>query len=342
MKNIVDLENHIANKKLKDVDTELMRHLKQNGFSDYQIGKQTNTKELEVREYRKSLNVIPVVKQIDTMAAEFPAQTNYLYLTYHGVEDDISLGEKDQIVVLGSGAYRIGSSVEFDWCCVNAVNQVNKSGYKSIMINCNPETVSTDYDICDKLYFEQLTFERVLDIYDKENPRGVIVSMGGQVPNNLSMKLHNAGLKIIGTSPEQIDNAESRHKFSKILDRIGVDQPEWNEVTTLADAKVFAESVGYPVLIRPSYVLSGAAMSIVLTKDELEMYLKKATDLNTEHPVVISKFITDAREIEVDAVASEGELFCYAIAEHVENAGVHSGDATIVLPPQRTYLRNDA
>ncbi len=342
MKNIVDLENHIANKKLKDVDTELMRHLKQNGFSDYQIGKQTNTKELEVREYRKSLNVIPVVKQIDTMAAEFPAQTNYLYLTYHGVEDDISLGEKDQIVVLGSGAYRIGSSVEFDWCCVNAVNQVNKSGYKSIMINCNPETVSTDYDICDKLYFEQLTFERVLDIYDKENPQGVIVSMGGQVPNNLSMKLHNAGLKIIGTSPAQIDNAESRHKFSKILDRIGVDQPEWNEVTTLADAKVFAESVGYPVLIRPSYVLSGAAMSIVLTKDELEMYLKKATDLNTEHPVVISKFITDAREIEVDAVASEGELFCYAIAEHVENAGVHSGDATIVLPPQRTYLRNDA
>lgn len=338
MKNIVDLENHIANKKLKDVDTELMRHLKQNGFSDYQIGKQTNTKELEVREYRKSLNVIPVVKQIDTMAAEFPAQTNYLYLTYHGVEDDISLGETDQIVVLGSGAYRIGSSVEFDWCCVNAVNQVNKSGYKSIMINCNPETVSTDYDICDKLYFEQLTFERVLDIYDKENPRGIIVSMGGQVPNNLAMKLHNAGLKIIGTSPEQIDNAESRHTFSKILDRIGVDQPEWNEVTTLDDAKIFANKVGYPVLIRPSYVLSGAAMSIVLTEDELEMYLKKATELNTEHPVVMSKFITDAREIEVDAVATEGELFCYAIAEHVENAGVHSGDATIVLPPQRTYL----
>jgi carbamoyl-phosphate synthase large subunit len=338
MKNIVELDNNIANKKLKDVDTELLRHLKQNGFSDYQIGKQTNTKELEVREYRKSLNVIPVVKQIDTMAAEFPAQTNYLYLTYHGVEDDISLGEKDQIVVLGSGAYRIGSSVEFDWCCVNAVNQVNKSGYKSIMINCNPETVSTDYDICDKLYFEQLTFERVLDIYDKENPNGVIVSMGGQVPNNLSMKLHKAGLKIIGTSPEQIDNAESRHKFSKILDEIEVDQPEWKEVTSLNDAKQFADNVGYPVLIRPSYVLSGAAMSIVLTEDELEVYLKKATELNTEHPVVISKFITDAREIEVDAVANEGELFCYAISEHVENAGVHSGDATIVLPPQRTYL----
>lgn len=338
MKNIVDLENYIANKKIKDFDSNLMRHLKQNGFSDYQIGKLTNTTELEVRDYRKSLNVIPVVKQIDTMAAEFPAQTNYLYLTYHGVENDISLGEKDQIVVLGSGAYRIGSSVEFDWCCVNAVNQVNKSGYKSIMINCNPETVSTDYDICDKLYFEQLTFERVLDIYDLEKPRGVIVSMGGQVPNNLAMKLHHAGLKIIGTSPEQIDNAESRHKFSKILDTIGVDQPEWQEVTTLEDAKRFAQKVNYPVLIRPSYVLSGAAMSIVLTEDELELYLKKATELNTEHPVVISKFITDAREIEVDAVATEGELFCYAIAEHVENAGVHSGDATIVLPPQRTYL----
>ncbi len=338
MKKIVDLENHLVNKKLNDVDTDLMKELKQNGFSDFQIGKLVGNKELEVRSHRKSLNVIPVVKQIDTMAAEFPAQTNYLYLTYHGVEDDISLGEKDQIVVLGSGAYRIGSSVEFDWCCVNAVNQVNKSGYKSIMINCNPETVSTDYDICDKLYFEQLTFERVLDIYDKENPRGVIVSMGGQVPNNLAMKLHKAGLKIIGTSPEQIDNAESRHKFSQILDDIKVDQPEWQEVTTLADAKRFSKSVGYPVLIRPSYVLSGAAMSIVLTEDELELYLKKATDLNSEHPVVISKFITDAREIEVDAVANEGELFCYAIAEHVENAGVHSGDATIVLPPQRTYL----
>ncbi|MEO8232580.1 MAG: carbamoyl-phosphate synthase (glutamine-hydrolyzing) large subunit, partial [Ignavibacteriota bacterium] len=338
MKNIIDLENHLAKIKLKDIDYDLMRHLKQCGFSDHQIAQNINAEELEVRSYRKSLNVIPVVKQIDTMAAEFPAQTNYLYLTYHGVEDDISLGEKDQIVVLGSGAYRIGSSVEFDWCCVNAVNQVNKSGYKSIMINCNPETVSTDYDICDKLYFEQLTFERVLDIYDKENPRGVIVSMGGQVPNNLAMKLHNAGIKIIGTSPIQIDNAESRHKFSKILDAIGVDQPEWREVTTLDDAKQFAQSVSYPVLIRPSYVLSGAAMSIVLTEDELELYLKKATDLNSEHPVVISKFITDAREIEVDAVANEGELFCYAIAEHVENAGVHSGDATIVLPPQRTYL----
>lgn len=338
MKNIIDLQKEISDKKLNSVDYDLMKELKQKGFSDYQIAQSTNTTELEVRKHRKSLNVIPVVKQIDTMAAEFPAQTNYLYLTYNGVEDDIQLGEKDQIIVLGSGAYRIGSSVEFDWCCVNAVNQINKSGYKSIMINCNPETVSTDYDICDKLYFEELTFERVLDIYDKENPNGVIVSMGGQVPNNLAIKLHNAGIKIIGTSPEEIDNAESRHKFSKILDEIEVDQPEWKEVTKLEEAKSFAGKVGYPVLIRPSYVLSGAAMSIVLTEDELEFYLKKATELNTQHPVVISKFITDAREIEVDAVANGGELFCYAISEHVENAGVHSGDATLVLPPQRTYL----
>ena len=338
MKNIVDLENYVEGMKLDEINFELMKQLKQSGFSDLQIAQLVNSDEMTVRNYRKSLKVIPVVKQIDTMAAEFPAQTNYLYLTYHGVEDDIRLGEKDQIVVLGSGPYRIGSSVEFDWCCVNAATQVNKSGYKSIMINCNPETVSTDYDICDKLYFEQLTFERLLDICDKENPAGVIVSMGGQVPNNLAMKLHKAGIKIIGTSPEQIDNAESRHKFSQILDSIGVDQPEWSEVTTLDDAKQFAQHVSYPVLIRPSYVLSGAAMSIVLTEDELELYLKKATELNTEHPVVMSKFITDAREIEVDAVATEGELFCYAIAEHVENAGVHSGDATIVLPPQRTYL----
>jgi carbamoyl-phosphate synthase large subunit len=338
MKNIIDLENHISEIKLNEINYDLMLQLKKHGFSDLQIAKLADEDELSVRQYRKSLNVVPVVKQIDTMAAEFPAQTNYLYLTYHGVEDDIKLGENNQIIVLGSGPYRIGSSVEFDWCCVNAALQVNKSGYKSIMINCNPETVSTDYDICDKLYFEQLTLERVLDICDKENPAGVIVSMGGQVPNNLAVKLYEAGIKIIGTSPVQIDNAESRHKFSKILDEIQVDQPEWKEVTSLEDARKFAEQVSYPVLIRPSYVLSGAAMSIVLTEDELELYLKKATELNTEHPVVISRFITDAREIEVDAVATEGELFCYAIAEHVENAGVHSGDATIVLPPQRTYL----
>jgi carbamoyl-phosphate synthase large subunit len=338
MKNIVVTELKLKQKSIQELDSLLMKEAKRNGFSDSQIAELVHSTESEVRQKRKSIGVLPVVKQIDTMAAEYPAQTNYLYLTYHGNEHDISVKEKGQIAVIGSGAYRIGSSVEFDWCCVTAVNATNNSGYKSIMINCNPETVSTDYDICDKLYFEQLTLERVLDICDLEEPEGVIVSMGGQVPNNLAMKLHKAGVKIIGTSPVQIDNAENRHKFSQILDKLGIDQPDWNEVTTLFEAKKFSGKVGYPVLIRPSYVLSGAAMSIVLTEDELETYLKKATDLNNEHPVVISKFITDAREIEIDAVADHGELFCYAIAEHVENAGVHSGDATIVLPPQRTYL----
>ena len=338
MKNIVDNEKKIKSNPLGKIDKELMTEAKQNGFSDKQIGIITNTDHNVVRNYRKELGVVPVVKQIDTLAAEYPAQTNYLYLTYHGIDNDIELAQNDQVAVLGSGPYRIGSSVEFDWCCVTAVNSINRSGKKSIMINCNPETVSTDYDICDKLYFEELTLERVLDIFDKEKPEGVIVSTGGQVPNNLAMKLHNEGIHILGTSPIQIDNAESRHKFSQILDKIGVDQPKWEEVTTLEAAKNFSNKVGFPVLIRPSYVLSGAAMSIVLSEDELDLYLKKATELNTEHPVVISKFITDAKEIEVDAVANNGELFCYAIAEHVENAGVHSGDATIVLPPQRTYL----
>ena len=338
MKNIIDTKLQINGKQYNQIDKELMLESKQNGFSDKQISILTNTDPKTIREYRKDLNIIPVVKQIDTLAAEYPAQTNYLYLTYHGQENDIQLAQEDQIVVLGSGPYRIGSSVEFDWCCVTAVNSINKNSHKSIMINCNPETVSTDYDICDKLYFEELTLERVLDICDIESPKGVIVSMGGQVPNNLAMKLHNSGINILGTSPIQIDNAESRHKFSNILDKLDIDQPEWSEVTTLVAAREFAERVSYPVLIRPSYVLSGAAMSIVLTEDELETYLKKATELDTEHPVVISKFITDAREIEVDAVADNGRLYCYAIAEHVENAGVHSGDATIVLPPQRTYL----
>ena len=338
MKNIVEIEKKLAGKALGKIDNSIMLDAKQSGFSDRQIGILTNTPQSVVRNYRKELGILPVVNQIDTLAAEYPAQTNYLYLTYHGIEDDIDLAQEKQIAVLGSGPYRIGSSVEFDWCCVTAVKSINSSGYKSIMINCNPETVSTDYDICDKLYFEELTLERVLDIYDKEKPFGVIVSTGGQVPNNLAVKLHNEGINILGTSPKQIDNAESRHKFSKILDKLGIDQPDWVEVTTLKAAKEFSNEVNYPVLIRPSYVLSGAAMSIVLSEDELERYLKKATDLNSEHPVVISKFITDAKEIEVDAVAKDGELFCYAIAEHVENAGVHSGDATIVLPPQRTYL----
>ncbi len=338
MKNIIETEKKLTGIKLNKISVDHMREAKMNGFSDLQIGKLVNATDFEVRNYRKGLGVVPVVKQIDTLAAEYPAQTNYLYLTYHGKENDIQLGQKNQIVVLGSGAYRIGSSVEFDWCCVNAVMSLNKLEYKTIMINCNPETVSTDYDICDKLYFEQLTFERVLDICDIENPEGVIISMGGQIPNNLALKLHNAGIKILGTSALQIDNAEDRHKFSQILDRLEVDQPEWKELTSLEEAKEFARKVSYPVLIRPSYVLSGAAMSIVVSDEELEQYLKKASEISREHPVVISKFITEAREIEADAVAENGELFCYAISEHVENAGVHSGDATIVLPPQRTYL----
>lgn len=338
MKNIVDTETALKKKSLKTIPEELLREAKQKGFSDKQIGLIISSAEMDVRKKRKELNIIPCIKQIDTLAAEYPAQTNYLYLSYNGFEDDIKIGESNQIVVLGSGAYRIGSSVEFDWCCVNAVMTLNNLDYKTIMINYNPETVSTDYDICDKLYFEEMSFERVLDIYEKENPEGVIVSMGGQIPNNLAMKLYDAGVKILGTSPLKIDNAEDRHKFSNILDQMEIDQPAWAELTDLNSAKEFANKVDYPVLIRPSYVLSGAAMSIVLTEDELEEYLHKASEISQEHPVVISKFITDAREIEVDAVAENGQLFCYAISEHVENAGVHSGDATIVLPPQRTYL----
>jgi len=298
----------------------------------------TGSKELEVRKTRKKKNVIPYVKQIDTLAAEYPAKTNYLYITYNASEDDLAFGDKNQVVVLGSGAYRIGSSVEFDWCCVNSVISLRDMGYSAIMINYNPETVSTDYDICDKLYFDEITLERVLDIYDKENPLGIIVSVGGQIANNLALPLHKNGVKVLGTSPVDIDNAEDRHKFSKLLDKLNIDQPEWKEVTTIKEAEKFSKEVEYPVLVRPSYVLSGAAMSIVLSENELEGYLKRASEVNREHPVVISKFITEAKEIEIDAVANKGELYCYAISEHVENAGVHSGDATMVLPPQRTYL----
>jgi len=316
---------------------ELLRS-KRLGFADSQIAHIIGCDKMEVRNTRKDMDILPYVKQIDTLAAEYPAKTNYLYMTYNGTEHDIETGDKDQIVVLGGGAYRIGSSVEFDWCCVNTVLALNKAGYKSIMINYNPETVSTDHDTCDKLYFEEISMERVMDIYEFEHPEGVIVSMGGQIPNNLAMKMHDEDVKILGTSPLDIDNAESRHKFSRILDEMDIDQPEWIEVSDLESAKEFADRVGYPVLIRPSYVLSGAAMSIVLSEHELDEYLKKAAEVSPEHPAVLSKFITDAREIEVDAVADKGELFCYAISEHVENAGVHSGDATIVLPPQRTYL----
>ncbi len=312
--------------------------LKKSGFSDAQIAELTKSAEMDVRKYRIKLGIKPFVKQIDTLAAEYPAQTNYLYMTYHADMDDIKTGENKQIIVLGGGAYRIGSSVEFDWCCVNSAQSLEHHGYKSIMVNYNPETVSTDHDTCSKLYFEEMSLERVLDIYDKENPEGVIVSMGGQIPNNLAMKLHQNEVNILGTSPLQIDNAENRHKFSNILDILEIDQPEWEELTDLESAKNFCNRVTYPVLIRPSYVLSGASMSIVVSESELEQFLEKASSISQEHPVVISKFITDAREIEVDAVADDGELFCYAISEHVENAGVHSGDATIVFPPQRTYL----
>ncbi len=338
MDNIVTLKKAADNRKLQETDYDLLYELKRNGFSDKQIAILTSSDEDSVRAYRKSLGILPAIKQIDTMAAEFPAKTNYLYMTYNGVEDYIKTAEEDQIVVLGSGAYRIGSSVEFDWCCVNSVLTLNKLGYKSIMINYNPETVSTDHDVCHKLYFEEISLERVLDIYERETPIGVIISMGGQIPNNLAVKLDKRNVNVLGTSPKQIDNAENRHKFSQILDTLKIDQPEWSELSSLEDLKSFAARVGYPVLIRPSYVLSGAAMSIVLTDEELELYLKKATDVNNDHPVVISKFITDGRELEVDAVAENGNLFCYAISEHVENAGVHSGDATIVFPPQRTYL----
>jgi carbamoyl-phosphate synthase large subunit len=338
IKNIIDIESKLKGKKIEKISKELLEEAKRKGFSDKQIAILTNSDELKVRKIRKKRKIVPYVKQIDTLAAEFPAKTNYLYITYNASEDDLNFEAKNQVVVLGGGAYRIGSSVEFDWCCVNAVTTLRKLKYKAIMINYNPETVSTDYDICDKLYFDEITLERVLDIYEKENPIGILVSMGGQIANNLALPLHKKGVKILGTSPVDIDNAEDRHKFSKMLDDLGIDQPEWKEVTTIKEAEKFAKKVDYPVLVRPSYVLSGAAMSIILSEDELEGYLKRASEVNKEHPVVISKFITGAKEIEIDAVADKGELYCYAISEHVENAGVHSGDATMVLPPQRTYL----
>ncbi len=338
IQHIVAIEKEVQKHTATSLPIHLLKNAKQNGFSDYQIAQLTNTDEHIIRTLRKKKEITPVVKQIDTLAAEYPTKTNYLYLTYHGTSDDLSFREKKQVIVLGGGAYRIGSSVEFDWCCVNAVMSLQNMKYTSIMINCNPETVSTDYDICDKLYFEELTFERVLDIYEKEHPLGIIVSMGGQIPNTLALPLSKQNVTILGTSPEHIDNAEDRHKFSKLLDTLQIDQPQWKELTSMQAAERFAEQVGYPVLIRPSYVLSGAAMSIALSKKELQTYLKKASAVSKKYPVVISKFITGAKEIELDAVAKNGTLYCYAISEHVENAGVHSGDATLVLPPQRTYL----
>lgn len=338
IKNIVDIEKKLETTNHKNIPIPILKEAKQKGFSDRQIAILTKSDEISIRKKRKKAGIFPFVKQIDTLAAEYPAKTNYLYLTYNGCKDDLEFKEKKQVIVIGGGAYRIGSSVEFDWCCVNSVTTIKNLKHRAIMINCNPETVSTDYDICDKLYFDELTFERVMDICEKENPKGVIVSMGGQIPNNLAILLHNSGIKVLGTSPEDIDRAEDRHKFSQLLDKLGIDQPEWKELTRIEDAEKFAERVGYPVLVRPSYVLSGAAMSIALSKFELRKYLQKASEICKQHPVVISKFITGAKEIEIDAVSKNGKLFCYAISEHVENAGVHSGDATLVLPPQRTYL----
>lgn len=338
IRNIVEMEHRLKSVGEQRCPRDILLEAKQLGFADKQIARALEKEEAEVRDLRKSYGLTPVVKQIDTLAAEYPAQTNYLYLTYNGSEDDLTFTDRNSVMVLGGGAYRIGSSVEFDWCCVNSVMTAKALSYTTIMVNCNPETVSTDYDVCDKLYFDELSFESVVDIYEKEKPIGIIISMGGQIPNNLALKLHRAGVRVLGTSPMSIDSAEDRHKFSKLLDELQIDQPAWAELSAMKKAEEFANTVGYPVLIRPSYVLSGAAMSVASNDDELEKYLDKASVISTDHPVVISKFIENAKEIEIDAVAQKGELLVYAITEHVENAGVHSGDATMVLPPQRTFL----
>ncbi len=333
--------------KLENISEPLLRQAKQQGFSDFQIARcvlkdsmaDPENNILQVRELRKRLGITPVVKQIDTLAAEYPASTNYLYLTYNGTENDVNyLHDHRSIVVLGSGAYRIGSSVEFDWCSVNALLTVKKEGWRSVMINYNPETVSTDYDLCDRLYFDELTFERVMDILDLEQPHGVILSVGGQIPNNLATRLDDQHVNILGTSARSIDNAEDRNKFSAMLDRIGVDQPRWRELTSFEDIYQFIDEVGYPVLVRPSYVLSGAAMNVCSNSDELERFLRLAANVSKKHPVVVSEFIQNAKEIEMDAVAQNGEIKIYAISEHIEYAGVHSGDATIQFPPQKLYV----
>ncbi len=348
LKNIYNIKNKLKSAdNLNSLSDDLLLTAKKAGFSDFQIARLVfNSKNesihndlLKVRNYRKERGIKPVVKQIDTLAGEYPAMTNYLYLTYHGNVNDIEyFNDKKSVIVLGSGAYRIGSSVEFDWCSVNAINTIKKEDYRSVMINYNPETVSTDYDICDRLYFDELSFERVMDIIELENPFGVIISMGGQIPNNLAMKLHSQNVPVLGTSPVKIDNAEDREKFSSLLDELKVDQPRWARLSTIEEIKKFIELVGYPVLIRPSYVLSGAAMNVVSNSDQLTHFLQMAVNVSKEHPVVVSEFIEEAKEIEIDAVASEGEIIAYAISEHVEFAGVHSGDATIVFPPQKLYI----
>ena len=345
LQNIMETSKQLhAHHTLQTIPTGLLYDAKRQGFSDFQIARAIGMDDMEqgilqVRTHRKALGILPVVKQIDTLAAEYPAQTNYLYLTYSGTEDEVEYADDHRsVIVLGSGAYRIGSSVEFDWCGVQALNTIRKEGYRSVMINYNPETVSTDYDICDRLYFDELTFERVMDIIEKEHPHGVIVSTGGQIPNNLAMQLDSQGVPILGTSAASIDNAEDRDKFSAMLDRIGVDQPEWRALTSMEDIAAFIKQVGFPILVRPSYVLSGAAMNVCSNEDELNRFLELAANVSKKHPVVVSRFIENAKEIEMDAVAQNGKIIAYAISEHIEFAGVHSGDATIQFPPQKTYI----
>ena len=349
LRHIVDIDDELRKcTSINVLDKELLRTAKVYGYTDFQIARAVGLEKelgnmhkatLAVRALRKSYGIVPFVKQIDTLAAEYPAQTNYLYLTYAGVAHDIKFEkDKNSIVVLGSGAYRIGSSVEFDWCGVQALNTIRKQGYRSVMINYNPETVSTDYDMCDRLYFDELTFERVMDIIDLETPHGVIVSTGGQIPNNLAMKLDAQNVPILGTTAQDIDNCEDRDRFSSMLDRIGVAQPEWAALTSMDDMNSFIDRVGFPVLVRPSYVLSGAAMNVCSNREELEKFLQLAANISQEHPVVVSKFIEHAKEIDFDGVAKDGEIVAYAISEHVEFAGVHSGDATLQFPPQKLYV----
>lgn len=348
LKHIIDIDEQLKKRNINTLGKELLREAKVYGFTDFQIARAVGLEEesrnmheamLTVRRLRKSHDILPMVKQIDTLAAEYPAQTNYLYVTYSGVASDVSFAnDRNSVIVLGSGAYRIGSSVEFDWCGVQALNTIRKQGHRSIMINYNPETVSTDYDMCDRLYFDELTFERVMDIIDLEMPYGVIVSTGGQIPNNLAMFLDAENVPILGTSAKDIDGAEDRAKFSSMLNEIGVNQPEWRALTSMDDIDEFVNRVGFPVLVRPSYVLSGAAMNICSNKDELTRFLRLAANVSEDHPVVVSKFIENAKEIEMDAVARDGEILAYAISEHIEFAGVHSGDATIQFPPQKLYV----
>ncbi|TRZ66075.1 carbamoyl-phosphate synthase (glutamine-hydrolyzing) large subunit [bacterium] len=348
LKNICDIRNRLKkHKSIEALADEELLEAKKTGYSDFQIAKiiygettdDATDYAMAVRDYRKSRKIIPCVKQIDTLAAEYPAKTNYLYLTYNGFENDVEFDKDGKtIIVLGSGAYCIGSSVEFDWCSVNSLQTIRNHGLKAVMINYNPETVSTDYDTCDRLYFEELSYERVMDIIEFEEPKGVIVSTGGQIPNNLAPRLYRKGVNILGTSPVSIDSAENRHKFSSMLDELDIDQPRWKELTSVEEINVFAESVGFPVLVRPSYVLSGAAMNIVSNKTELEHFLNLASNVSKKYPVVVSEFIENAKEIEIDAVADKGEIIAYAISEHIEFAGVHSGDATIVFPAQKLYI----